>query len=211
MNWEVVCQILVTLLVSGIASILVFRLGNWIASLSPWRVVLLCAGLLLLAFALAISPSAYAALLPSPKRLDALYRLIYKVFITLIFDASVLVAALAVLIGAAPKTDAHHDSCSYLHMLGPTLGVCGFVVTLVIEGGTTFSGVPSGPWVFLCVMAFPSLLAAVSVLSSRLRFGQSSALRLLSMAAGFGALNYSISFSCDYFEGILKMIMAAPK
>jgi len=211
MNWEIVCQILVTVLVSGVASILVLRIGTWVASLSPYRVVLLCTGMLLLAFALAVSPSAYVALMPSPKRLDGLYRLIDKVFIMLIFDASILVAVLAVLIGAAPKTNAPHDSYSFFDMLGPTLGVCGFVITLAIEGGTTFSGLPSGPWGFLCVMVFPSLMVALSVLASRPRFGQSSGLRLLSMAAGVGGLNYAIGFSCGYFEGILRILMAAPK
>lgn len=206
MNWDILTQLLVAILVSAVASILVLRCSAYLERLSTIGVVLLSIGLVAIAAALALGPDAVVALLPSEERVARVRSAVVGIATVGSFNIAALSCSAAALIFVSSNT-ARSDTLR--RSLGSMLGVMGVGTVLALASGRIMSGISDfGAMAVLAEIRFPALMLAISVISARQwsdtivpnwRF-------FLSMASGAGAFNYSLGFVHGYFDGLLTVL-----
>jgi hypothetical protein len=204
MDWNIIAQLIAGLLISVLASILVLRYANGIASMSTTRMMLLSLALFGLAVAVAIAPAILWSDVPRPGTPTTLQTGLAKAATVAAYNIVIYCVAAATLL-LASRPNARADTL--LRFLGPVIGAVGVGAVLAFQCGLVLTRLESiSPWSILSDVWFPSLFLFIATLPFRGREpGSSSSDRLLfSVGCGGAALSYGLGFIQGYLGSLIS-------
>lgn len=197
-------QLLSSLVVSVVASIIVLRYSDRLATTSKARILLLSVGLLLVAIALTIVPAlTVSTLLPSPEARSALQRTVLRGAIVVGFNIAAICYAAATLIALSPPNARRENLVRYI---GPVLGVLGVGALLPFSCARLLAGVVDAVWNELDTYIVPTSMLLISVYLTIRPPVERPIIRLtLPFIAGIVGLSYSFGYEVGYFSGLMEL------
>jgi hypothetical protein len=203
----ILSQLLSSLVVSVVASILVLRYSDRLASASKARILLLSLGLLLLAIALTFVPAlTLSTLMPSPETRSVMQRAVLRGAIIVGFNIAAISYAAATLIALSPSNARTENLVRYL---GPVLGVLGVGALLPFSCARVLAGVLDGVWEEIDNYFVPTSMLLISVYLSIRPPSQQPVIRLaLPFIAGILGLSFSFGYEAGYFSGLAELFRA---